>query len=60
MLHIVIYNRIYDFKIYGHLDKSKPKTISFLDLPKAFDTKNHKIVGKRGPGRQRTSWLKKP
>ena len=30
--------------IYSHLDKSKPLIISFLDLAKAFDTVNHKIL----------------
>ena len=36
-------NKITDI-IYSHLDKSKPLIISFLDLAKAFDTVNHKIL----------------
>ena len=30
--------------IHSHLDKSKPLIISFLDLAKAFDSVNHKIL----------------
>ena len=36
-------NKIADI-IYSHLEKSKPLIISFLDLAKAFDTVNHKIL----------------
>ena len=36
-------NKITDI-IYSHLDKSKPLIILFLDLAKAFDTVNHKIL----------------
>ena len=36
-------NKITDI-IYSHLDKSKSLIISFLDLAKAFDTVNHKIL----------------
>ena len=36
-------NKITDI-IYSHLDKSKPLIIAFLDLAKAFDTVNHKIL----------------
>ena len=36
-------NKITDI-IYSHLDKSKPLIITFIDLAKAFDTVNHKIL----------------
>ena len=38
-----VLNKITDI-IYSNLDKSKPLIISFLDLAKAFDTVNHKIL----------------
>ena len=33
--------------LYNNLDKSKPTAITFLDLAKAFDTVNHKLLLKK-------------